>query len=319
MGESNLTADANGKRRSHRWYRRLWVSLSLVILLGIVVFAWPNWRQRQLVAQLRQRGFDVLTVSLLGSEWDQRLPPFARDVFCHNVLIDDRRNAAEDRDFETIAQLFRLCYRGFQEPPDCQILIRSNNVTDRGLESLHGLKNLTSLEIASNNLTDAGLRHLQDLPRLWSLDISGKSITGDGVVHLSGLESLRDFEICDEHVSDSVMPHVGRLTQLKMLVLGRDQITDAGLAHLEPLQSLESLVLADCHITGPGLVHLQKLTQLRELYLHSKSVTDTALVPLGTLTQLTLLNLNGTNISEEGVEMLREKMPTTKIVMFDQE
>jgi hypothetical protein len=111
---------------------------------------------------------------------------------------------------------------------DVLALIRDRHVTavtaialtDRGLKTLAGVPQITSLAISGAQLTDDGMQHLSRMPQIEELSVGGpKSRITD-----RGLEVLR------------------HLTRLRKIHMGwTPGITDAGVAHLTRCEQLEDV------------------------------------------------------------------------------
>jgi uncharacterized protein (TIGR02996 family) len=76
------------------------------------------------------------------------------------------------------------------------LLLAHSSITDEGLASLGGLKELRRLDLhCCEQLTDAALDHLLPLPNLTHLDLSGTRITVADLKRLRALPALRLLEL----------------------------------------------------------------------------------------------------------------------------
>ena len=64
-------------------------------------------------------------------------------------------------------------------------------VTDEGLRSIEGLKNLRRLHLEHTKIGDAGLTHLKGLTNLEYLNLYGTQVTDSGLAELEGLKNLK--------------------------------------------------------------------------------------------------------------------------------
>jgi len=105
-----------------------------------------------------------------------------------------------------------------------------NGLTDRGLNELSRVRQVTRLEIGGAQLTDEGMRHLARMPQLEALSLGGPKcrITDRGLEPLRHLRALRRF----------AMPWA-------------PQISDAGIANLAGCERLERVDLMGTP-TGDG-------------------------------------------------------------------
>ncbi len=75
-------------------------------------------------------------------------------------------------------------------------LAENRKVTDRGLEFLTALKQLSILNLSSCDITNIGLSHLKRLPRLTHLDISYcNRLTENALKPLNALTNLKELNI----------------------------------------------------------------------------------------------------------------------------
>jgi hypothetical protein len=136
---------------------------------------------------------------------------------------------------------------------------------------------------------------------------------------LKELVSVR-LEGCD--VKDEHLVALGDIPQLAMLYLGRTKITDLGLKHIKQLENLNLLQLSDCQITDQGLASLGHLPRIQHLWL-SKTIrngdddrsdlTDRSIDYLISLDTLVDLQIADSQLTESGLQRLREGLPKAKV------
>ncbi|MDA1050480.1 MAG: hypothetical protein O3C40_08365 [Planctomycetota bacterium] len=196
-------------------------------------------------------------------------------------------------------------------------------VTDSDLQTLVALHNLQSLDLSGSSVTDDGLQHLSTLTQLTVLNLSGTRVTDAGLENLHGLESLANLWLRQTNVTDDArLGLMVRLTKLRML----DQMTssqnstgaglnlhgakasEAGFRLLAQMDELVDLNLAQTSITDDDLELLASL-KLISLDLRHTTVTDAGLLRLEALTSLQYLHLEETQVTQDGVERLAEKLP----------
>jgi hypothetical protein len=74
-------------------------------------------------------------------------------------------------------------------------------VTDDGLKSLEGLKNLRKLHLENTRIGDAGLAHLKNLSSLEYLNLYGTQVTDSGLSELEGLKHLKSLYLWQTKVT----------------------------------------------------------------------------------------------------------------------
>jgi hypothetical protein len=108
--------------------------------------------------------------------------------------------------------------------------------------------------------------------------------------------------------------HLLWLPQLESLELRHSTIGDEGLVYVRGLRQLKSLNLNRATISSRGLQALVELTKLETLLLQGTAVDDSAAEHLARLKRLKALNLFGTRFTPQGVEQLRNLLPSVQIV-----
>ena len=89
---------------------------------------------------------------------------------------------------------------------------------------------------------------------------------------------------------------------------------DESLAHLAAHEDLEGVGINDCHIVLDNARGLKQFRTLREMSLVDSHIQHESFV-IEFLEQVTIdvLTLSGTNLSQEFIEMLRDRFPKTRI------
>jgi Leucine-rich repeat (LRR) protein len=144
--------------------------------------------------------------------------------------------------------------------------LNGSPVTDELLAHLKHFPRLRRLGLpGAVFVTDRGLQHLEGLTELTSLNLNGTAVGDAGLAHLRGLTRLTWLDLTDTQVTDAGLEHVGKLTKLKTLLLLNAKVTDEGLRHLKGLTELEFLALGRPQATKAGLDDL--LQALPKLYI----------------------------------------------------
>jgi len=189
----------------------------------------------------------------------------------------------------------RWCRRAAEQvfPPAVgRVNLRDTPTTDRDLELLRSLPDVTRLDLVNTNVTDEGMAVVGRLRKLQSLVLRGPSVGDRGVEHIKHLK-LEYLSLWDTSVSDVGVHHLRDMTTLQVLILDGTKITDAALPDIGRLVNLNDWL---------GLTHTE--------------VTDVGLPHLTTLKNLRKLNLIGTKVSREGLRDLRKALPQAHISPF---
>jgi Leucine-rich repeat (LRR) protein len=331
-------------KRFHLFTAMLLVAVFAVALAGIVR---PFFAQRQAVAKLSGRGFDLRT----EPSWLSRLTRqavFDRVVGVSPAIESSPITVEDARSLESLPYLRTLALDGRtdDELPRLYGLTRLKRLvlyanahctepglicllehlpeleslsivpdedhpplSDAGLAALARLPRFRNLEVYEyDNVSDAGLAHLKAMTGIEVLDLADEPITDAGLAHLSGLSTIRSLRVSNTPVTDAGLAHLRGLNRLEDLSLEKTRINDAGLVHLKGLP-LEGLSLAATDVTDAGMAELSGIKSLVRLRLYRTKVTDAGLARLRGLPKLKSLDLRETQVSEAGIKALRRARP----------
>ena len=157
---------------------------------------------------------------------------------------------------------------------------------------------MVKLDLRGTAVDDEGMAYLKDLDYLIELDLSESIVGNDGLGHLKDVKQLEKLNLWAARVGDDGMQYVGQLTNLTRLNLDNVGfpsknilLTDDGVKHLATLKKLEWLHLGKTKITDASLEIVAGLPKLNELVI--------------TFCQ---------NVTDEGIEKLRQARPNLKII-----
>jgi Leucine-rich repeat (LRR) protein len=187
------------------------------------------------------------------------------------------------------------------------------------LAALAGLPSLESLSLDATRLTDDALLALISMTSLRELDVRITGLTLKGFQQFAKVPSLESLA-CDK-VTDEMLNEICLLQRLKKLNMDSDWIrrfTDQGASCLGNLRQIEELSLGYAGLTSEGLASLANLGSLRVLGLKGcKDIGDKGLKHLEGLQNLRRLDLTSTGVTQEGLSVLREKLPLCEITTSD--
>ena len=199
------------------------------------------------------------------------------------------------------------------------------DVSEKGLESLQTLQNLRALDLEiCEQVGDAGCTELAKFPALRVLILKKTAfepirVSDAGLEKLTALSQLRVLNLYANKVSDQGLVHLQQFSDLRQLDLSLTGITDGGLPHLAKLAGLTHLDLlysngfAGPLITGKGLQSLAGLESIQFLNLVGAKIGDESL-QLPWPKTLRSLHLANTRVTEQGVEMLKRRLPKCQVV-----
>jgi len=163
--------------------------------------------------------------------------------------------------------------------------VYSNKAID-DVSPLHGLRELTSLDLGMTSVSDVS--PLSGLSELTNLDLRYTNVSD--VKPLSGLSKLAYLYFRSSGVSD-ISP-LSDLLDLTSLDLNSTKVSD-----ISPLSKLSNLTDLDLGITNVSVISpLSKLSRLKRLNLSHTGVSD--LFPLSGLSKLARLDLGNTRVND---------------------
>jgi WD40 repeat protein len=192
-------------------------------------------------------------------------------------------------------------------------LLDNPKVTDAGLASFQGCKDIASLSLVGTPFSDAGLAHFKDCKSLTMLALHGTSVTDAGLGVFKDCRDLTYLGLKGTKVGNAGLAHFKDCKKLKELdVRGAHSITDAGLAHLKDCTEMEALLLDGTKVTDVGLAHF-KDHDLSKLELIGTGVTDAGLALFKDQKNLSGLKLDGTDITDAGLAHLKNCKKLTHV------
>jgi hypothetical protein len=192
---------------------------------------------------------------------------------------------------------------------------------DKGLASIKGMHQLTSLSLQGANVSPQGLAHIAEMTGLESLDVSNITrFNDDSLALLTPLVNLKNLNLSNTRVSDSGFQHLLPFTQLETLRIGVMGISGTGLLELAKRgtlsnlrtlsvsgdrsfdttgyqgiyllrKSLETLDLGGAQLSDERFVKaISNLSKLEKLLVHENpGLTDASMVALPKLKKLKIL------------------------------
>ncbi|MDB5335039.1 MAG: hypothetical protein JWN70_658 [Planctomycetaceae bacterium] len=326
-------------RRRWGWWLAGFVLFVVIFTAGRLVY--PTFRQRQLITQLKERGFTFTKRQIVG-DWREAwvnhrwLPHWLRNAYRQEIVVGNPRNACTSAEFTLLTELVSWDEEWFHSPsrswfslnlrdatdsdlkwlqPRVQYLIASGSeITDEGMSSFQRTPHLSVLSLDAKQIGDRELAHLAGLKRLVHLHLNGQHITDAGMVHLAGLTKLRTLRLAGTQVTDAGLQQLVVLTDLEQLDLTNSQVSLAGLEKMTQQFRLISLNLIGNPVLAAGLFQLEKFPNLGRFDLSRTYVTDSGLGALadddrwldqiGHRRNLCMMILNGPNVTSAGVRDL---------------
>ena len=261
---------------------RRWCTISVRGLLLLIAMIGVTLIPVHLVVR-RIKAIEVLNRTFASVTWEDGEPVRNFDIgrFLRNSAVSVEAEAtlpptpvyAQIEMIEACRPVFRLAFYG----GDC-------TVTDTDCRTIAQFRELRSLTIDSSSHTELGIR--------W-------------VAQLDGLEQLR----LRGHVTDSMIETISKMQSVRHLALNSWHVTDVGICRLSRMTQLEVLDISGTSITDAAIENLVDLPHLRVLWCVETQLTDRCVPSILQITNLGEIQLDLTNVSREGVRILKKENP----------
>jgi hypothetical protein len=133
-----------------------------------------------------------------------------------------------------------------------------NHITDAGLETIRGLRQLLRIQLGGTDVTDECVKHLLEMPHLKCIYLEGTHVTGNGMAQLSALKDLGILELNGCSISADGYKELSRLTNLISLGLNNSGMTDADLDELNTLSQLGILRLRKNNVSNEAVTRFSE-------------------------------------------------------------
>ena len=305
------------RRTWRQWSKlaRVRIGFVLMVIVAISVFTWW-WPRRGMVA-IAWMGGDVGDPQIVNDiqiagrnlpAWIQThlwpiLSPYMGWLSTDDriVGIDLRKASAKEIN---IAVLSRF--------PQLNNLVLHGRHVGPGLTGMKGLVRLKQTWIDQLQAT-SNLGELRHLPSLTELDIATCPVTGGGFEELLLLPKLKSI-LFDDPPSSSAMIGLGQCDKLEKLIMQSGVVDEDDFRHLIGMTGLRELrSFGEYSLGAVGLKHISQLSSLDYLLLNGTSATDDELQVLATLMKLKTFYLRGSNLTQTGIDRLKEALPDCKI------
>jgi hypothetical protein len=178
--------------------------------------------------------------------------------------------------------------------------LRKTNVDDAALTHLSQLNSLRILKLEYNQkLTDKALEHIAGLTQLSELDLAFVPVTDQSIESLTQLKSLTKLYLYGTLISDEGLRRLPELPELEILYVGRDEgaeISDASLEILTARKSLKTLGIPGTRFSPEGIQKLRdelpNCTLVGTETVQKASTVSEPAVPMGNGTANSTVTLN---------------------------
>jgi Serine/threonine protein kinase len=200
----------------------------------------------------------------------------------------------------------------FRHHPNIRYIVLGNckGISDRALNAVATMPNLSMLDLSNTEITDEGLKNLRDCTKLNRIILEGTKISDQGLKYLSSWPAVLTINIAQSRVSgDGLRFIVGKWPGLELLELGGStKIKPEDLECLRNSQ-VKNLDIIGLPISNKEMQTIGTLKSLNSLHITKGTFSKDALKSLYPLTNLWSISILGTrNIPKEDVEQLKKRM-----------
>lgn len=172
---------------------------------------------------------------------------------------------------------------------------------------------LAEAHLWGSDISDEGLTALADCKSLQMLVLRDTQIGDEGMRRLAGLPELEFLDLSRTDVTDDCLKTIGTLPKMQDLFLDQTRVTGAGGAEcLNRLSHFRWLSLSGCNVSN-GLIAELRSPTLTSINVDDTPLTDAVVPLLCRLPNLQSIGVCGTEITADGVAVLRGCFPNAII------
>lgn len=197
----------------------------------------------------------------------------------------------------------------FRHHPNIRLLVlgRCEGISDKALEAVATIPNLTSVDLTNSTITDDGLKALSQCTSLNSISLEATRISDEGLKNLTSWPALRGINLTQCAVSgESLRLIMKRWPGLAFLEIG-------GNGKLKPsdLECLRNSQLTELDIVGipisdKELQVISTIKPLNSIHISKSTLSNDGLKYLYPLKNLWSISILGTKFPKEKIEQLKK-------------
>ncbi|QDU45742.1 Leucine Rich repeats (2 copies) [Symmachiella dynata] len=316
MSESNESQHSKSRRR---WWLYA-LSLVVIAVVGVVCTLVPIWREREAIAALWERDFDIWTESRLPRFISEQIDEnYETAISIRNVTVNGgvcgfwyHEPAEFDFDVE-IAELANMPVT-CSNKGDYPSLYSFSQVSADDLTLIGQLNNLEALGLSYVNLTDAQAEMIGGLPKLRNLSLASQQIKdADFVRAISRARGLESLYLNNLVIDPETVELIASLPNLKELGIAHPRLDNLQMADFLRRLDLEELSLHHVKLTDADCRVLGKMSRLKWLYLEFAEIDDSGLRHFRSLSNLQWVDVSNTNVTATGAAELERQLSDCRI------
>ena len=314
---TNSTTEQHPRRTWRQWSKLARVRIGFVLMLIVAISAFAAWLPRRNMLAVMMAGvkvsddhlryrIDVLMRACLPfSVWGKFLPWLEENS---GLLSTDGQIANIDLPDADVSVATRNRLRNFPRLVGAGVCPRHLGTP---LDSLASLDKLSFVWITGLQ-ANSDLGELRRLPHLEHLWLSKPSATGGGWKNLRDLPALKHLGL-DRASSCTALKEIGPIPALGVLRFQYCRIQDDDLRALSGCPRLRNFSASGSSAIGAaGMKYIANCTSLETVTM-TCSANEEELQVLAALTKLKSLDVHGSNITQAGIDRLKQAMPNCRI------
>lgn len=212
---------------------RLFLSMTILATIAAsAIAAWPPEIAKE-AGRLEKAGARVAT--------DDRLPEGARLAVTFDKLDD-----------KTAAGLKGLKHVGKLTVED------ASQMTDKSLAVVGSFVGLQELSLTKPGMTNTGMSSLKGLKELRKLYLIDSKVSDAGVSSLKSLDKLEELDVSGSSITNAAGSTFKELPNLTLLAVSKTKFGDSGAAYLKELKSLRKLEAVNTDLSVKAAMALEE-------------------------------------------------------------
>lgn len=189
-------------------------------------------------------------------------------------------------------------------------------VTDRCMNDVATLLQLSDLKLSGTQVSDAGIARLAESTSLTSLSLKGTAVTDACCATLAALPNLKQLYLADTAITDAGAMQLADAPSLTVLYLCRTRVSDRSCAALAGLPGkVFNLNLSGTQVTDAGILDLASASEsLCVLDVSNTAVSAAAVPAMLQLASLSKLDAMESSVSDEALQRLLDDHPAIRQV-----
>ena len=306
------------RRTWRQWSKQTRVRIGFVLMLIVAISVFTLWWPRRgIMAVVRVGDFPIDSQSeVRAAELLSWMPAGVANAV--RPMLEDRASwLSTDGQITHVdmtgSKVNGVGFANLRRFPRLAIVsIRATQV-DGAIEDLSRIRTLKAVWVEASD-SAADLSELKRIPNLTTVSVHNPSKIG---CHLNGLCGATQLKTISLHNAVDPGPHLEEIAQLPLLdrlTLRKCLIHNDDFRHMGSLTGLKTLDVSGRRpIDATGLKHIAQIKSLLRLTLNPCSATDDELKALAELSNLQDLHIRGPNLTQAGIERLKQDLPNCVI------